>query len=132
MNYWENQFSTGYRSKGLLSTTASQQSEVVSILSAGTFFGALASPLMVIPPFSYNILSRDINQLSRLSANLRLGLSNADVMIPRLIELVEDLPLSHPQSSSSSVSSCRLQLHICLYSSLADSLRDSELVSCLH
>jgi len=47
MSYWENQFSTGYRdTKGHLNITASQQSEVVSILSAGTFFGALgAAPI---------------------------------------------------------------------------------------
>ena len=46
-SYWENQFSTGFRdSTGHLNITASQQSEVVSILSAGTFFGALgAAPI---------------------------------------------------------------------------------------
>lgn len=47
MSYWQNQFSTGYRdSTGHLNITSSQQSEVVSILSAGTFFGALgAAPI---------------------------------------------------------------------------------------
>ena len=41
MRYWEDNFSTGYRDPktGLLSVTASQESEIVSILSAGTFFG---------------------------------------------------------------------------------------------
>ena len=43
-SYWQNQFSTGYRdSKGHLNVTASQSAEIVSILSAGTFFGALAA-----------------------------------------------------------------------------------------
>lgn len=47
MNYWENQFSTGYRdSSNHLNVSPSQTSEIVSILSAGTFFGALtASPM---------------------------------------------------------------------------------------
>jgi hypothetical protein len=46
-SYWENQFSTGYRdAKGHLNVTASQSAEIVSILSAGTFFGALgAAPI---------------------------------------------------------------------------------------
>ena len=43
-SYWENQFSTGYRdAKGHLNVTASQSAEIVSILSAGTFFGALGA-----------------------------------------------------------------------------------------
>lgn len=44
MDYWRNQFSTGYRdSTGHLDVTSSQSSEIVSILSAGTFFGALTA-----------------------------------------------------------------------------------------
>ncbi|KAH8800321.1 high-affinity glucose transporter [Xylogone sp. PMI_703] len=44
MSYWQNEFSTGHRDgTGHLNITSSQQSEVVSILSAGTFFGALAA-----------------------------------------------------------------------------------------
>jgi MFS transporter, SP family, sugar:H+ symporter len=44
MDYWENTFSTGYvNSAGHLDVTASQSSEIVSILSAGTFFGALGA-----------------------------------------------------------------------------------------
>lgn len=45
--YWETQFSTGYHdSTGHLNVSPSQSAEVVSILSAGTFFGALsAAPL---------------------------------------------------------------------------------------
>lgn len=47
MDYWRNEFSTGYRdSKGHLDVTPSQSSAIVSILSAGTFFGALCSPLL--------------------------------------------------------------------------------------
>lgn len=43
-SYWQNQFSTGFRdTHGHLNIDASQQSEVVSILSAGTFFGALTA-----------------------------------------------------------------------------------------
>ncbi|KAH6674257.1 putative glucose transporter rco-3 [Halenospora varia] len=46
MPYWLKEFSTGYRINGAPAITASQQSEIVSILSAGTFFGALgAAPL---------------------------------------------------------------------------------------
>lgn len=43
MHYWRNLFSTGYINPkdGLPDITASQSSEIVSILSAGTFFGAL-------------------------------------------------------------------------------------------
>jgi SP family sugar:H+ symporter-like MFS transporter len=45
MKYWRNQFSTGYVSKtdGELDVTSAQTSEIVSILSAGTFFGALTA-----------------------------------------------------------------------------------------
>ncbi|KAL6890394.1 general substrate transporter [Trichoderma evansii] len=47
MPYWKNLFSTGFRnSSGDLDITTSQESAIVSILSAGTFFGALASPLL--------------------------------------------------------------------------------------
>ncbi|KAL4765029.1 sugar porter family MFS transporter [Aspergillus foveolatus] len=47
MPYWARTFSTGYRdSTGQLNVTSSQSSAIVSILSAGTFFGALgASPM---------------------------------------------------------------------------------------
>ena len=44
MNYWKRQFSTGYMdATGQPNITAGQSSEIVSILSAGTFFGALAA-----------------------------------------------------------------------------------------
>ena len=47
MDYWRNLFSTGYRDpKGHLDVSPSQSSAIVSILSAGTFFGALSSPLL--------------------------------------------------------------------------------------
>jgi SP family sugar:H+ symporter-like MFS transporter len=47
MKYWDRQFSTGFRdSLGDLDVTASQSATIVSILSAGTFFGALtAAPI---------------------------------------------------------------------------------------
>ena len=43
MPYWRREFSTGYTNPkdGLPDVTASQSSEIVSLLSAGTFFGAL-------------------------------------------------------------------------------------------
>ncbi|KAF2800025.1 general substrate transporter [Melanomma pulvis-pyrius CBS 109.77] len=45
MDYWRKEFSTGYTNKkdGLPDVTASQTSQIVSILSAGTFFGALTA-----------------------------------------------------------------------------------------
>ncbi|KAK4983130.1 Plasma membrane low glucose sensor [Elasticomyces elasticus] len=43
MKYWLGLFSTGYRVKGELAITAQQSSEIVSLLSAGTFFGALTA-----------------------------------------------------------------------------------------
>jgi MFS family permease len=47
MDYWRTLFSTGYRdSTGHLDVSPAQSSAIVSILSAGTFFGALASPMM--------------------------------------------------------------------------------------
>ncbi len=47
MPFWQEEFSTGYiDSKGHLNVSPSQQSQIVSILSAGTFFGALgAAPI---------------------------------------------------------------------------------------
>ncbi|KAJ5426158.1 hypothetical protein N7465_001228 [Penicillium sp. CMV-2018d] len=47
MPYWARTFSTGYRDNtGQLNVTSSQSSAIVSILSAGTFFGALAAAPM--------------------------------------------------------------------------------------
>ncbi|SPO01684.1 probable RCO3 - glucose transporter [Cephalotrichum gorgonifer] len=47
MPYWQRLFSTGYvDAEGNPNITASQESAIVSILSAGTFFGALASPFL--------------------------------------------------------------------------------------
>ncbi|KAJ3522726.1 hypothetical protein NM208_g12519 [Fusarium decemcellulare] len=47
MDYWQRLFSTGYKNAdGDLAITTSQESGIVSILSAGTFFGALSSPFM--------------------------------------------------------------------------------------
>jgi MFS family permease len=43
MPYWKKEFSTGYVVKGAPEITAGQTSEIVSILSAGTFFGALSA-----------------------------------------------------------------------------------------
>lgn len=48
MPYYQRLFSTGYRNPttGELDISPSEQSAVVSILSAGTFFGALSSPFL--------------------------------------------------------------------------------------
>ncbi|RYP52264.1 hypothetical protein DL768_002583 [Monosporascus sp. mg162] len=47
MPYWQRLFSTGYiDAEGNPNVTASQESAIVSILSAGTFFGALGSPFL--------------------------------------------------------------------------------------
>ncbi|KAK3308396.1 high-affinity glucose transporter RGT2 [Chaetomium strumarium] len=47
MPYWQRLFSTGYiDAEGNPNVTPSQESAIVSILSAGTFFGALSSPLL--------------------------------------------------------------------------------------
>jgi len=45
MKYWREQFSTGYINPkdGIKDVTSDQTSEIVSILSAGTFFGALTA-----------------------------------------------------------------------------------------
>lgn len=54
MKYWEDHFSTGYRNPdtGALSVTASQESEIVSILSAGTFFGGRQAEACIPGPES--------------------------------------------------------------------------------
>lgn len=47
MPYWQRLFSTGYTdANGNRTITTAQESGIVSILSAGTFFGALSSPFM--------------------------------------------------------------------------------------
>ncbi|KAM0283134.1 hypothetical protein ACHAQH_002615 [Verticillium albo-atrum] len=47
MPYWQRLFSTGYiDAAGNPNITTSQESAIVSILSAGTFFGALLSPFL--------------------------------------------------------------------------------------
>ena len=47
MPYWQDEFSTGFRdSTGHLNVDASQSATIVSILSAGTFFGALGAAPM--------------------------------------------------------------------------------------
>jgi MFS family permease len=47
MPYWQQLFSTGHvDAAGNPNVSASQESAIVSILSAGTFFGALASPFL--------------------------------------------------------------------------------------
>jgi MFS family permease len=46
MRYWKDEFSTGHMKDGQLDISAAEDSLIVSILSAGTFFGALfAAPM---------------------------------------------------------------------------------------
>jgi hypothetical protein len=51
MKYWRKEFSTGYINKkdGLPDVTSDQSSLIVSILSAGTFFGALTAARKSLP-----------------------------------------------------------------------------------
>lgn len=47
MPYWQRLFSTGYiDTDGNRNISTAQESSIVSILSAGTFFGALFSPFL--------------------------------------------------------------------------------------
>ena len=68
MDYWKKEFSTGFKdANGLPAISGSQQSQIVSILSAGTFFGALgAAPLA-------DILGRRIALIISAGAVFNLG-----------------------------------------------------------
>ncbi|GAP83223.1 putative high-affinity glucose transporter RGT2 [Rosellinia necatrix] len=78
MPYWRDTFSTGYRnSAGDLDVSPSQSSAIVSILSAGTFFGALASPF-----FADNIGRRWGLIASCWVFNLGVALQTAATGIP--------------------------------------------------
>ena len=68
MNAFRKQFSNGHIENGVVNITPAQSSQIVSILSAGTFFGALlAAPLgdklgrrisliMAVAIFSFGVL----------------------------------------------------------------------------
>ncbi|KAH8646621.1 glucose transporter-like protein [Xylariales sp. PMI_506] len=78
MDYWQNLFSTGYRNtKGHLDVSPSQSSAIVSILSAGTFFGSLASPV-----FSDNLGRRLALIISSLVFVLGVILQTAAMALP--------------------------------------------------
>ncbi|KAK6841036.1 glucose transporter rco-3 [Apiospora arundinis] len=78
MEYWQALFSTGYvNSKGHLDISPSQSSAVVSILSAGTFFGALSSPL-----FADTIGRRYALIFSCIVFNLGVILQTAAMALP--------------------------------------------------
>ena len=78
MPYWQDTFSTGYvNPKGHLDITTSQESAIVSILSAGTFFGALFSPFM-----GDYIGRRWALMLSTWVFNLGVALQTASTAIP--------------------------------------------------
>jgi SP family sugar:H+ symporter-like MFS transporter len=78
MEYWQTLFSTGYvNSKGHLDVSPAQSSAVVSILSAGTFFGALSSPA-----FADTIGRRYALILSCMIFNLGVILQTAAMALP--------------------------------------------------
>ncbi|KAK8076541.1 general substrate transporter [Apiospora phragmitis] len=78
MDYWQTLFSTGYTNpKGHLDISPSQSSAVVSILSAGTFFGALSSPA-----FADTIGRRYALIFSCMVFNLGVILQTAAVALP--------------------------------------------------
>jgi MFS family permease len=78
MPYWQRLFSTGYKDpNGNYNITTSQESAIVSILSAGTFFGALASPFM-----SDYIGRRPALLISTWVFNLGVVLQTAATSIP--------------------------------------------------
>jgi SP family sugar:H+ symporter-like MFS transporter len=81
MPYWQRLFSTGYRDvNGNLNITTTQESGIVSILSAGTFFGALASPF-----FSDTIGRRPALMASTWVFNLGVALQTAATAIPMFL-----------------------------------------------
>ncbi|KAG5913311.1 hypothetical protein E4U42_001294 [Claviceps africana] len=81
MPYWQDTFSTGYRNpEGHLDVTTNQESAIVSILSAGTFFGALASPFM-----SDYIGRRYALMISTWVFNLGVILQTASTAIPMFL-----------------------------------------------
>ncbi len=81
MPYWQDTFSTGYvNPKGHLDITTSQESAIVSILSAGTFFGALFSPFM-----GDYIGRRWALMLSTWVFNLGVALQTASTAIPMFL-----------------------------------------------
>ncbi|KAI0449240.1 high-affinity glucose transporter RGT2 [Xylaria acuta] len=78
MPYWQRLFSTGYiNSAGEPDISPSQSSAIVSILSAGTFFGALASPFL-----ADNIGRRLGLIVSCFVFNLGVALQTAATAIP--------------------------------------------------
>jgi len=81
MPYWQRLFSTGFRDvDGNLNITTAQESGIVSILSAGTFFGALASPL-----FSDYIGRRPALMVSTWVFNLGVILQTIATAIPMFL-----------------------------------------------
>lgn len=81
MKYWRDQFSTGYiDSHGNLDVSASQSSEIVSLLSAGTFFGALtAAPVADFLGRRYGLMS------STVVFTLGVILQTASTQIPTFV-----------------------------------------------
>ncbi|KAM4065896.1 major facilitator superfamily protein [Hirsutella rhossiliensis] len=78
MPYWQSTFSTGYvNPQGHLDITTSQESGIVSILSAGTFFGALLSPFL-----GDHVGRRPALLISTWVFNLGVALQTAATSIP--------------------------------------------------
>lgn len=81
MPYWQRLFSTGYTdAKGNPNITTGQESSIVSILSAGTFFGALSSPFM-----SDYIGRRPGLMIATWVFNLGVALQTAATSIPMFL-----------------------------------------------
>lgn len=57
MDYFQNEFSTGVNSEGVRALTSGQTSLVVSILSAGTFFGTIPSSLNFLWEISLTVVT---------------------------------------------------------------------------
>ncbi|KAL8742005.1 MAG: hypothetical protein Q9184_008316, partial [Pyrenodesmia sp. 2 TL-2023] len=82
MPYWRNEFSTGYKNleDGLPDVTPSQSSEIVSLLSAGTFFGALGAAPMA------DILGRRMGMIASVGVfTFGVILQTAAVDIPLFV-----------------------------------------------
>jgi SP family sugar:H+ symporter-like MFS transporter len=79
MRWWLDQFSTGYRDEktGQLAISPAQSSEIVSILSAGTFFGALFAA-----PFADKIGRRKSLMLAVGIFSFGVALQTASMAIP--------------------------------------------------
>ncbi|GFF41011.1 probable glucose transporter rco-3 [Aspergillus udagawae] len=114
MPYWATTFSTGYRdSTGQLNVTSSQSSAIVSILSAGTFFGALGAAPMgdiigrrwgLIESNGVFVLGVILQTIATSIPPFLAGRFFAGLGVGLISALGEPLPLTHHWNSSPSPS----------------------------